>query len=93
MQEISFFEQYEWEEERDAMMFWARVDGDPLTCRVTASALRRIGDEEGAERTSAEYFMENLEAIHAIAARMIRDGDLDDKGEIVIDDEACQRLA
>jgi len=88
MQEISFYEQYEWSASRNAMKFWAVVDGNPLQCWVEEATLNTFSqaDSDGQDESKnvQAHFLENREHIHGIARNKIEQGQLDEDGSITI---------
>lgn len=74
MQEISFYEQYEWSAARNAMKFWAVVDGEPVICWADEAMLTRFApDEDEQEKNAQAYFMAHQEQVREIARRLIRE--------------------
>ena len=90
MQAIEFFEQYEWEEARRAILFWAKVGEKTVACRVTEAALRAISGETDSDVPGTDLFPEHIEAVHAVATRMLRDERFDEQGDLTIDQSDCE---
>ncbi len=84
MPEISFYEQYEWSAARNAMKFWAVIDGDPIICWIDEEALKTFAQDEEEEKNVQSYFMENEEYIHEMAGRMILDKRISEDNTVLI---------
>ena len=93
MQEISFYEQFEWSASRNAMKFWAVVDGDPVICWIDEAALNSFAEEASEEEKNVQaYFIENQTEIQEMAKRMILDKRFDEDNAVNIspDDSVSQ---
>jgi hypothetical protein len=84
MQEITFYEQYEWSAARNAMKFWAVVDGEPVICWADEEMLNTFAQGEDEEKNVQAYFMENEEYIHKLARCMIIEKRFDEENSISI---------
>ncbi|MEM7207310.1 MAG: DUF1488 domain-containing protein [Pseudomonadota bacterium] len=88
MQEISFYEQYEWSASRSAMKFWAVVDGDPLQCWIEEATLNTFSqaesDEQEEDKNVQAHFVENRERILDVARNKIEKGQLDEDGSVTV---------
>ena len=86
MQEITFYEQYEWNTDRNAMKFWAVVDGDPIICWAGEEFLTTFAQDDD-EKNPQAYFMEHQDQIHEMARRMILDKRFEEDSSIIISAE------
>ncbi len=84
MQEITFYEQYEWSAARNAMKFWAVVDGEPVICWIDEEMLNTFAQDEDEKKNVQAHFMENEEHIHELARRMIDEKHFDEENSILI---------
>lgn len=84
MQELSFYEQYEWNAARSAMKFWAVVDGKPVICWIDEQMLNTFAQGSDEEKNVQTYFMENEDHIHEIARRLILDKRFDEENAVSI---------
>ncbi len=90
MQEISFYEQYEWSADRNAMKFWAVVDGDPVICWVGEEVLTTFAqDDDDEEKNVLAYFVEHQEQIQEMARRMILDKRFEEDSSVIINAESA----
>ncbi len=87
MQEITFYEQYEWSAARNAMKFWALIDGEPHICWVDEHTLNSFAQSDEEEKNVQAYFMENQLHIREMARRKILSGGFDKDRAITISTE------